>query len=237
MKVLGIIPARGGSKGVPRKNIRPLAGRPLIEYTINACKQSKALTNFTVSTEDQEIVAITISNECHVTHRPVELSRDNTPSLPVVQHAVKNAEIEFITRYDFICLLQPTTPLRQAKHIDEAVKLIIESKSDSVVSVCQIPDKFHPNWAFIHNDQQKLVRAVPGEQLANRRQDLAPAYFRNGSIYLVRRDTLMKHDSLYGETISSYVMHESLALNIDTSDDWELAERYFTNVSVNEGRL
>lgn len=229
MKILGIIPARGGSKGVPRKNIRKLAGRPLIEYTLDACRDAVSLTGFTISTEDDEISKVSQAYGAHVTHRPAELAQDHTPSLPVIQHATIEYEKEFGIEFDVICLLQPTTPLRRADDIDKAVKQLTEADTDSLVSVCQIPDKFHPNWAFQSNEQGQLVRVVRSEKLEPRRQGLSPAYYRDGSIYLVRRNVLLDGNSLYGDSISPFINDSQIALNIDTADDWALAEQLFSS--------
>lgn len=232
MKILGIIPARGGSKGVPRKNIRKLAGRPLIEYTLDACRAAVSLTKFTISTEDDEIAKISLANGAHVTNRPAELARDDTPSLPVIQHAVTAYEKEFGLKFDAICLLQPTTPLRRGEDIDNAVKQFLETKTDSLVSVCQIPDKFHPNWAYLRNEEGRLVRAISSKELEPRRQGLSPSYFRDGSIYLVRRNVLLNGNSLYGDSISPFINNSQFALNIDTPEDWALAEQLFSSREI-----
>ncbi|MBC8351303.1 MAG: acylneuraminate cytidylyltransferase family protein [Planctomycetes bacterium] len=224
MLVLGIIPARGGSKGVPRKNIRNLGGKPLIEYTIDECKRTGSLTHFVLSTEDDEIASVAQNASCRVVRRPAELAQDDTPSLPVVQHALYTAEQDRGIIYDAVCLLQPTTPFRKAKEIDEAVKMLAESGADSVVSVSQVPDKYHPNWAFMRDESGNLVRFLDGK-LESRRQSLTPAYHRNGLIYLTRRETLVENDSLYGDRICSLVMDGGGCINIDTPDDWLCAIR------------
>lgn len=224
MIILGVIPARGGSKGVPRKNIRLLGGRPLLAYTIDACQTSTRLTHFAVSTEDHEIAAIASDLGCDVVARPADLAQDNTPSLPVIQHATLNAEQKHNCQYDAVCLLQPTTPLRTGKHIDQAIQLLVEKECDSVISVSRIPDKFHPNWAF-EFDGDELKRVQGHEALISRRQDLSPAYFRNGSVYVVTREVLIQGNSLYGSSTQGFEMSEQQSLNIDTTEDWELATR------------
>jgi len=225
LRVLGIIPARGGSKGVPRKNIRPLSGRPLIYYTIAACLKSERLTDFVLTSEDREILDIAQSLGCPVLERPQELALDDTPSLPVIQHALIEQEKQCNDRYDAICLLQPTSPLRTAVDIDRAVKLLEESRSDTVLSVCRTPDEFHPYWAYMHDEAGSLVRSIDVGELPTQRQALPPAYYRNGAIYLVRRKTLLDCGTLYGSEMRSFEMALEVSLNIDTPEDWQAAER------------
>jgi CMP-N-acetylneuraminic acid synthetase len=179
---------------------------------------------FVLSTEDDEIATVADRAACHVVRRPQELSQDDTPSLPVVLHAFRTAEANFGVSYDAICLLQPTTPFRKAEHIDAAVALLAESQADSVVSVSRVPDKYHPNWTFLHDEHDNLVRFLD-HKLESRRQSLQPAYHRNGLIYLTRRETLVKHGSLYGDRVTSLVLEGTECVNIDTMDDWESAER------------
>lgn len=223
MKVLGIIPARGGSKGVPRKNIRMLAGSPLIAYTIESAQRSVSLTRLVVSTEDNEIAEVSKRLGCEVVKRPPELATDSAPTLPVVQHAIEDAENRFEPTFDAICLLQPTCPLRTPQHIDDCIELFRVSNCDSVISVSRIPDKYHPNWAFVE-EQELLQHAVQRQTFATRRQDLAPAYFRNGMLYLVSRRVLLEENSLYGERIKGFPIPIEDAVNIDTDADWKQAE-------------
>lgn len=227
MNVLGIIPARGGSKGVPRKNIRELAGKPLIAYAIDACKESKALHRFVLSTEDFEIKQIAESYNCDVVNRPEELAKDSTPSLPVILHAADTAARKFGESYDAICLLQPTTPQRTAAHIDQAIEKFDNSTADTLISVCRIPDHFHPNWVYVPDENNHLKRVCQSESMATRRQDLAPAYIRNGAIYLIRWNTLMSGKTLYGPKLISFEMPNKESLNIDTLQDWQRAEEIF----------
>ena len=143
-KILGVIPARGGSKGIPKKNITDLCGRPLISYTINAAKKSKYLTDLIITTDSKEIAAVAEAFGGHVPFiRPKELSEDSTPSAPVVAHAVEFMEAEKKIRYDAVMLLQPTTPLRNTADIDTAIKLWVSERVDSVVSVVSV-DAEHP---------------------------------------------------------------------------------------------
>ena len=222
MKILGIIPARGGSKGVPRKNIRKLAGKPLIGYAIEAAKEATLLTKFVVTTEDEEISRVAKSLGCEVVDRPIELARDNTPSLPVIQHAAKCDGVN----YDAICLLQPTSPIRTGQDIDKACELLFTSNSDTVLSVCRIPDHYHPHWAFVEGDSGGLQNAVQSDEFATARQQLPPAYFRNGAIYVVNWTTLFEGQTLYGNSIGYLEMPISHHINIDTEADWQAAEAF-----------
>lgn len=227
MKVLGIIPARGGSKGVPRKNIRNLAGKPLIAYTIESSQTAETLCHCVLSTEDAEIKQIAESYNCPVIDRPEELARDDTPSFPVILHAAKTAASKSGEIYDAICLLQPTTPQRTAAHIDQAIKKFTASTADTLLSVCRVPEHFHPNWVYLSKDDNELIRACPNNVMATRRQELPPAYIRNGAIYIVRWNTLVSNQTLYGSKLISYEMPNSDSLNIDTMQDWEIAKKIY----------
>ena len=222
--ILGVIPARGGSKSVPRKNLAILHGRPLIAYTIDAARQSQRLTHFLVSSEDVEILAVAASLGAPTPFiRPVELATDEAPTLPVVQHAVREMEnIEGI-RFDYVILLQPTTPLRRPEDIDAAIDKLISTGADSVVSVCDV-GAYHPaRMRQIVDDRLvELPIREPREML--RRQDLPPVYIRNGAIYAVRRDVAMLSNSMIGEVSRPYIMPEERSVNVDSKLDLLLAE-------------
>jgi CMP-N-acetylneuraminic acid synthetase len=224
MFILGVIPARGGSKSVPRKNIALLQGKPVIAYTIEAAQQSQLLTHFLVSSEDAEIIAIAKEYGAPVPFiRSAELATDNAPTLPVVQHAVREMETQNNITYDFVVLLQPTTPLRLAEDIDLAIKKLISTEADSVISVCDV-GAYHPaRMRQIVNDQLvELPIREPKEML--RRQDLPPVYIRNGAIYAVKRDVVMYQNSMVGKVSRPYIMPEERSVNIDSKLDFILAE-------------
>ena len=224
MRVLGIVTARGGSKGVPRKNIRMLGGKPLIGWTAEAARAATRLARTVVSTEDEEIakVAREVGLEVPVM-RPVDLAKDTTPSLPVVQHMVRALE-DMGDRYDAICLLQPTSPFRRASEIDGCLALLDSSGADSVVSVLPIPVDHHPYWAYLVGDDGVLRLATGEAAPTTRRQDLPPAVHRNGSVYAMRRDVLMEGNSLYGARTVGFTVDGVRSVNIDTLDDWAHAE-------------
>jgi CMP-N,N'-diacetyllegionaminic acid synthase len=223
MKVLGLITARGGSKGVPRKNIRLLCGKPLLAYTAETALQSQTLSRVVLSTEDEEIAAVGRRFGLDVPFmRPPELAQDATPSLPVVRHAVLELERsgDF---YDAVCLLQPTNPLRRFEDIDACVRLLFESEADSVISVLPVPHEYNPHWVFLSNGGALSLALGGGEPIA-RRQDLPLAFHRDGSVYVTRRDTLVNRNSLYGEKICGCELKPQFSANIDTEEDWLAVE-------------
>lgn len=219
--VLGLIPARGGSKSVPRKNIRLLGGKPLIAYTIRAALASKSLTWVYTSTEDEEIARIARKYGSRVIPRPKSLARDSTPMLPVVQHALRFVEKEVGEKIGFIVLLQPTVPFRKASDIDAAVRKLVETRADSVVSVCREYD-FHP-MRMKRLARGRLVDWV-SEPEGARRQELPPAFHRNGAVYAATRRTVMEKNSLIGCDSRPLVMPKERSLNIDEPLDFKVAE-------------
>ena len=148
MRVVGLVPARGGSKGIPRKNARLLAGRPLLAYTADAAAQARGLSRVILSTEDPEIAELGRSCGLEVPFvRPAELARDDTPMLPVVEHALRWLE-EHGERFDAVCLLQPTHPLRRPEDIDACVALLAEKAAEAVVTVSTVPAEYNPHWVY-----------------------------------------------------------------------------------------
>jgi len=228
MKILAIIPARGGSKGVPRKNIKLLGKMPLIEYTINAAKAAAGLTEIVVSTEDAEIaIAAEVCGSKPPFIRPVELSRDDSASIAVVQHAITYYESQAVF-FDAVCLLQPTTPFRAKGFIDEAIQKFRTSGADSLVSVLPIPHEYNPHWAFEEGQSGFLQIATGESQIIPRRQELPKAFHRDGSIYLTKTE-IAKAGSFYGKSITYIESNADFYVNIDTMKDWEKAERLVTH--------
>ena len=222
MRVLGVIPARGGSKGVPRKNIKELNGKPLIGYTIEAALASK-LDRVIVSTDDIEIKEVV--NKLGVDTpfcRPEELGSDTAKSIDVAVHALKTMEkIDSVT-YDAFMLLQPTTPFRTSQDIDESINMLIETGSDSVISVVDV-EAYHPaRMKFLQKG--KLIDPPYCESYENQnRQELSSMYIRNGAIYLTKRETLL-NNSYKGTDCFGLVMPSERSINIDTLTDFEYAE-------------
>jgi CMP-N-acetylneuraminic acid synthetase len=224
MRVLGLIPARGGSQGIPRKNIKLLAGKPLLHYTAEAALASRRLTRVILSTDDPEIAAV--GRRCGVEVpflRPAELARDETPTLPVVQHALHALEAAG-DRFDAVCLLQPTHPLRRAADIDACLELLVERDADAVVTVLPVPVEYNPHWVYFAG-QSGLLYLVTGETnpLA-RRQELPPAFHREGSVYVTRRDVVIEQGSLYGARLLGYALEAERCVNLDEPEDWARAE-------------
>ena len=219
MKVLGIIPARGGSKGVYKKNIRKIDGKPLISYSIEAGQKSKLLTDLIVSTDSEEIINVSKINKCKTLKRSAENSKDETPIEPVIFEVLKNLE----ETYDLIVLLQPTAPIRDAEDIDNVIKCFInEAEVESLVSVVELED-IHPARMYNLSKKNELVPINPSSE-RKRRQDLESVYIRNGAIYAVRVDSFLKNKKLITDNKRAYVMPESKWANIDTERDVLIAE-------------
>lgn len=225
-RILGIVPARGGSKGIPRKNLVPLCGRPLIAYTIEAALGAEMLTRLIVSTEDEEIAGVAMSLGADVPfRRPPELASDDARSLPVVQHAVRQVEDEEGSRYDVIVMLQPTTPLRTSQDIDEGIRLLLDSGADSVVSVVDV-GAHHPFRMKRIDDDGRLINFVDqGFEDMRPRQELPRVYIRSGDLYISRRAVVMEQSTLVGTDCRAVVIQEERAVNIDTPLDLLRAEQ------------
>ena len=223
IRVVGIVPARGGSKGIPHKNIRPLGGKPLIAWTAEAARGAARLTHTILSTDADEIAEAGRQAGLDVPFlRPAELATDTTPTLPVVQHAVRWLEARG-ERYDAVCLLQPTSPLRSARDIDACIELLDRSGADAAVSIARVPVEYNPHWVYFADASGDLRIATGEPDPIPRRQDLPPAFHRDGSIFVTRRDVLMDRDSLYGTRLVGYES-TSASLDLDTLEDWEEAE-------------
>ena len=222
MRILAIIPARGGSKAIPRKNIRDLAGLPLIAYSIKAGQSAASVDRLVVSTEDDEIAAVARDYGAEVVERPTSLAQDETPTRPVLEHAVERlAESGY--RPDAVLTLQPTSPLRTAQHIDEAVALFeADPDADSLVSCVRVPHCFHPNSVMTRAADGSLHPLLP-EPAITRRQEKGDLYARNGAaIYITRIDRV--GDFVFGGRLLSYEMAMEDSIDIDEEDDFRLAE-------------
>jgi len=214
MRYIGIIPARGGSKGVPDKNIRILNGKPLISYTIEAALKS-SLDKVIVSTENIEIARIVESYGVKVIQRPKELATDEIPMLPVIEHALSNIEDKF----DAVVLLQPTSPMRSYQHINDAINIFnADIHADSLVSVSKVPHIMCPEKVMLFSDGYLL-----GNNEMLQRQKIQSYYARNGAIYIARPSTI-KCSGFLGSFILPYFMKKNESIDIDDIDDWEIAE-------------
>jgi len=228
IKVLAIIPARGGSKGVPRKNIREINSVPLIGYTINAALESNCLTDVVVSTDDIEIADISKKFGAQVPFlRPENLASDSAQSEPVVRHALRFMESEKNIKYDAVLMLQPTSPLRSSEHIRDCVELFTLQKCDSVVSVVSVGGE-HP-FRMKRLIKGRLINYIDqGFWDMRPRQDLPDVYIRNGAVYLIDRDVLMQERQLIGRDCLGYEMGDLESINIDSMLDLKLAEILLT---------
>ncbi|HEY7879163.1 MAG TPA: acylneuraminate cytidylyltransferase family protein [Gemmatimonadaceae bacterium] len=225
LRVLAVIPARGGSKGVPRKNARLLGGRPLIEWTVAAALGARTLSRVIITTDDEEIAALGRAAGAEVPFlRPAALARDDTPMLPVIQHAVGWTE-ERGEVVDAVCILQPTNPLRRPSDIDDCVDLIVRNGADSVMSVLPVPHEYNPHWVYEEAEDGGLRLATGERTPVTRRQELPRAWHREGAVYVMRRDVVMRDGTLYGAHIVGYPMDPSRHVNIDDVDDWARAEQ------------
>jgi CMP-N,N'-diacetyllegionaminic acid synthase len=215
---LAIIPARGGSKRLSRKNILNLAGKPLIEWSIDSVLKSKYIDKIIVSSDDDEILNIA-KNKCKIIKRPKELATDTATTIDVIKHVIKNVK----EKYDYIVLLQPTSPLRNEKHIDEAIELLDKKNADAIIGVCEMDHS--PLWSNVLPDDLSMKNFLRKEILNKRSQDL-PKYYRiNGAIYIGKTDRLLEKNSFFIEdNIFAYVMGKEYSIDIDDEFDFKFVE-------------
>ncbi len=215
-KVLGLIPARGGSKGIPRKNVRLLGGKPLIAWTINEAEKSNYIDRLIVSTDDTEIAETARNWGAEVPFmRPAELASDTARGIDVVLHAIRE-----LPRYDVVVLLQPTSPFRTVEDIDGAIQLWTKT-GDSVVGVTE--SSMSPYWMYSLGGNGQLTELFPKPPSANR-QDLPSAYVLNGAIYTASADNVRKYESFLRPVARAYVMPVDRSVDLDSPFDWEYAE-------------
>lgn len=229
MKILGITLARGGSKSVPRKNIRPINGAPLIAYTIAEAMRSRFIDRYIVSTDDEEIRQVAIQYGADAPFlRPAEFSTDTASSVGALQHAVSWVEQQQGIRYDYVVELMCTNPMKTVEDVDACIDKLVTSGADSVIAVHQLEDH-HPIRIKKIVDDHIVDFCLP-ETPESRRQDLKPdAYIRSGSIYALRRDHLMVAGRRYGSMESRpYILPSERAVNVDTEIDFLVAEYLMT---------
>ena len=221
--IAALITARAGSKSVPRKNIRPLAGKPLLAYTFEAAKKSRAIQRIVLSTDDPEMADLGRAYGVEVPFlRPPELAGDTTPMIDVALHALAWLAEREAYRPDYLLLLQPTSPFRTAEDIDAAAELARRTSADAVVGVGAMPK--HPCHAKTIDAEGRLVPWLGGPDTESRRQDLPALYVPNGAIYLVKRTVLERSRSWCPPGTLAFVMPEERSLDIDTPWDWRVAE-------------
>lgn len=213
-QVLAIIAARGGSKGIPRKNVQPVAGRPLIAWTIDAARQSRYVDRLIASSDDDEIIATARAHGCEVPFvRPAEFARDDTPGIEPVLHA-----LGVLPGYDVVVLLQPTSPLRTAQDVDSCIEQLVESGAPSCVSMCAA--ECHPFLTYQRAPDGALRSFVADRPVANmRRQDFPAAWRLNGAVYAAKVTWLEQLRTFVAGGTVGYVMPASRSLDIDTHED------------------
>jgi len=222
---LAIIPARGGSKRLPRKNILDLCGKPLISWSIEAALKSKYISKVVVSSDDEEILNISSNFGADIIKRPYELANDTATTFDAIKHTIENVE-----KYDYIVLLQPTSPLRNAKHIDEAIELLEIKNADAVVSVCEMDHS--PLWSNTLPEDGNMRSFLREEILNKRSQDLEKYYRLNGAVYICKTDKLLENKSFFlKDNIFAYIMDRKSSIDIDEEVDFEIAK-----VLINKGK-
>ena len=220
MEIVALIPARGGSKSIPKKNIKHLRGMPLISYSIRAAKKSKYINKIVVSTEDKEIAKISRKYGAEIIERPEEFAKDESSTIDAILHTLEVFKAENYNP-DISILLQPTSPLRNAEDIGSAIELFLNSDCESVVSVCEVGHS--PYWCFeIENGYLKSL--FGDEYLRMRRQELEKVYIPNGAIYISTPENLRKYKGFYGLRTIPYIMPPERSIDIDDATDLMLAE-------------
>jgi CMP-N,N'-diacetyllegionaminic acid synthase len=218
--VLAVITARGGSKGLPGKNTKILGGKPLIFYTIKIAKKSKLITDLIVSTDSSDIARIAKKYGAEVPFiRPKKLAGDKTTHTQVMRHAIAFMEKKLKVIFDYVVILQPTSPFRIPEDIDGTLKLLIETKADSAVSMVEIEAKEHP-LKMKKLSGNKVEPYYMPEPEGMRRQDLPVVYKRSGAVYAMRRDLIMEEKHLFGGKVVGFVVPKERSIDIDTYFDW-----------------
>lgn len=223
MTLLAVVPARGGSKGVPGKNIKSLGGRPLIAWTIDAAKRAKCIDHLIVSTDDDEIATVAKAYGAEVPFmRPSDLATDDTPGIAPILHA-----LEQIKEFDWVVVLQPTSPLRTPEDIDGIYDFCRKRDAHSAVAVCEVSE--HPYWMYRLNEVGQLQPIVSEQMNISRRQDLPKVLTLNGALYLARIDWLRRNETFLTAETVGFEMPRSRSLDLDTPEDWSLAELLIKN--------
>ena len=214
--ILGLITARGGSKGIPRKNVKELAGKPLIQWTIESARDSVFIDRLVVTSDSEEILSVSRGLGCETIQRPSCFAQDESSSMEAILHAIEVLS----PSYDYLILLQPTSPLRKTSDIDGILESAITSNSEIMVSVSKL--KTHPMFIYeIHNG---YLRSFQPQKEQLRRQDMPPVYVHNGALYVAEVAKLKAEKSFNGPTAMAYVTDGLINLDIDTLEDWKYAE-------------
>lgn len=231
INILAIIPARGGSKGVPSKNIRPMLGKSLVERTFETARQSKLLDKIILSTDNEDIASVGKKIGLEVPFiRPVQYALDTSSMLDVVLHALNFLEQTEDYQPDAVMVLQPTSPLRKTEHIETAIQLLKDK--DAVCSLVQLPMEMSPHYVMKITAEGYLDYFLEEGRKIKRRQDAARAFLREGTIYLAKVETLFKYNNFYGDRCVPMIIPNEESLSIDTKDDWKLAEKILSGIAV-----
>lgn len=215
---LAIIPARGRSKRLPRKNILDLGGKPLIAHSIEAGLKSKYISKVVVSSDDDEILQTSQKFGADTIKRPDYLATDTSSTFDALEHTIKSLE-----KYNYIVLLQPTSPLRNENHIDEAIELLIQKNADAIISVCEMDHS--PLWSNILPENGNMNNFLRDEVLNKRSQDLEKYYRLNGAIYICKTNKLLQNKGFFlKENIFAYKMQQRESIDIDTELDFEIVK-------------
>jgi CMP-N,N'-diacetyllegionaminic acid synthase len=232
MRILAIICARGGSKGVPNKNIRLLNGKPLIAYTIECAKKYTKFDRIIVSTDSPKIAEVAKQYGADVPFlRPKELATDTSPKIPVLQHAVRYLEQEENDRYDLIVDLDPTSPLRTVEDIENCVNKMIEKNPNVVFSVT--PAHKNPYFNMVEEKDGRVYLCKKLDRSITRRQDAPMVYAMNASIYVYKKDFLLNTDSVFSDNTMAVVMPEERSIDIDRPIDFEFVEFLMKRNNIN----
>lgn len=229
METLAIIPARGGSKGLKRKNILPFAGKPLISYSIDSGRQSTYIDRIVVSTEDKEIAEISVKHGADVPFlRPEELATDQSTTLDVLRHTILTIEELNKTKIENIVLLQPTSPLRTYVHVDKAFEEFLKVERQPVVSVTKTNTHPHLTKRIVDG---RLADFIESPKRITRRQDLEEAYELNGAIYITKRDTIIEENCIYSDVVFPFIMAKEFSVDIDDKLDFIYAEMLYKTIN------
>lgn len=224
-KILAIIPARGGSKGIPDKNIINLGGKPLIAWSIKASLESKYITKTIVSSDSDKILEIAKQYGADLINRPFELATDFASSESVVKHAIES----ILEQFEYIILLQPTSPLRDNLDIDNAIEKLFESKGTALISVNECNNKILK--AFKETDGKYIEGIVNNKFPFMRRQDLPKTYMSNGAIYIIKIDEFLERNSFFTNKTIPFLIDEAKSLDIDTIEDLKKVEEYINKIN------
>lgn len=221
---LAIIPARGGSKGLPKKNIKMLCGKPLIAWSIEIGMQSAYLDEVMVTTDSQEIADVAQKYGANVPFlRPQELASDTSSSFDAIYHVLEFYKDILKKEFDYVVLLEPTSPLRETSDIDSAIERLMQSNADAIVGICKTEDQ-NPAFLITKNEKNHLVGYQNKEMTVLRRQEIEDVYFFEGTIYVSKTDTLLAKKTFYHETTIGYEVPKYKSLEIDDMDDFVMVE-------------